>query len=146
MAPIEGPSAVIDLIASLRSGVLVTVKSDGRPQLSNVAYLFDPGSGTARVSITAERAKYKNLRRDPRASLYATTADRWAYGVAEGDVTLSPVAESVDDAAVTELVELYRDIQGEHPDWDEYRRAMVDDRRVVVRLHVSKVYGLAPRG
>lgn len=58
---------------------------------------------------------------------------------------LSPVAADPHDATVEELIALYRDVQGEHPDWDDYRSAMVRDRRIVLRLHIEHVYG-QPRG
>lgn len=128
---------------SRRQGVLVTQKRDGRPQLSNVIYGID-GDGLVRVSITADRAKYQNLRRDPRSSLHVTQDDFWAYVVLEGDVDLSPVASAPDDATVDELVELYRSLSGEHPDWDDYRAAMVQDRRVVARLRPTHAYGMLP--
>ena len=126
-----------------RRGVLVTQKRDGRPQLSNIMYEVS-ADGTVRVSITADRAKYKNLARDPRASLHVTSDDFWAYAVLEGDVELSPVATSPDDATVDELVEVYRSMAGEHEDWGAYRTAMVHDRRLVVRLHPTHTYGMLP--
>ncbi len=151
MASIHDPRELVDLIATRHAGVLTTLKSDGRPQLSNVTYAFypepgDPAVDLIRVSITADRAKYKNLLRDPRASLHVTTDDFWAYAVAEAQADLSPVATDPADATVDELVRLYRHVQGEHPDWDEYRRVMVSDRRVVLRLPVDRVYGMPPRG
>jgi hypothetical protein len=64
--------------------------------------------------------------------------------VAEATVELSPVAGDPHDATVEELIDVYRAVQGEHPDWDDYRAAMVVDRRLVVRLNVQRVYGWAP--
>ena len=106
-------------------GTLVTLRSDGRPQLSNILYLAGPDH-TARISVTDSRAKTTNLRRDPRASLHVTSKDFWSYVVLDGMVELSPVADTVHDRVVEELVAMYRQAQGEHPDWDEFRRAMVD--------------------
>lgn len=123
-------------------GALVTLKQDGRPQLSNVMYAV--GDGVIRVSVTDGRAKTRNLRRDPRASLYVSRPDGWAYLVLDGQAELSSVSAAVDDPAVNELVELYRSLQGEHPDWDDYRRAMVAERRLVVRLHPDHAYGMWP--
>ncbi len=123
-------------------GVLVTLKADGRPQLSNINYAVSD-DGVVRVSITADRAKYANLRRDARVSLHVTADDFWSYVVLEGDADLTPVAAAPDDATVEELVELYRAVQGEHPDWDDYRAAMVRDRRVVLRLVPTHAYGMA---
>lgn len=124
-------------------GALVTLKRDGRPQLSNIDYLAEPDAALVRISTTADRAKVHNLRRDPRASLYVSNATGSTYAVAEADVTLSEVSQAPDDAAVEELIEVYRRIAGEHPDWDDYRRAMVADRRLVIRLHVTRLYGWA---
>ena len=129
------------LIAQTHGGALVALKRDGRPQLSNVSHTYDPATRLLRVSTTADRAKVANLRRDPRASYYVTSPDQHAYAVAEGIVELTPVAAEPDDATVDELVEVYRRILGEHPDWDEYRAAMVADRRLVVRLTVERLYG-----
>lgn len=120
--------------------ILVALRSDGRPQLSNVLHAVDD-EGVVRVSTTADRAKYVNLRRTPWAALHVNGETFWGYAVLEGDVTLSEVAATPDDATVEELVALYRALQGEHEDWDDYRAAMVRDRRVVVRLTPTRAYG-----
>jgi uncharacterized protein len=125
-------------------GVLATIKRDGRPQLSNVSYHFDPRKLTIEVSITEPRAKTRNLRRDPRASIHVSSDDGWSYAVAEGDAVLSPPAAAPDDNTVEGLIALYRNIAGEHPDWDDYRRAMVEERRVLMTLPISHVYGVPP--
>ena len=120
--------------------VLTTIRRDGRPQLSNVVHLVG-ADGLVRVSTTADRAKYANLRRRPWAALKVDGESFWSYAVLEGDVELSEVAARPDDAAVDELVEVYRGISGEHPDWADYRQGMVRERRVVVRLRPSYAYG-----
>lgn len=140
--PVMTQDALLKLLGEDHHGVLVTLKSDGRPQLSNVNHAYYPEERTVRVSITDDRAKTRNLRRDPRASYHVTSPDRWAYTVAEGTADLSPVARDPHDETVEELVRLYRDIQGEHPDWDDYRAAMVRDRRLVLRLRVDRAYGI----
>ncbi|MFW6725138.1 PPOX class F420-dependent oxidoreductase, partial [Streptomyces sp. MAR4 CNY-716] len=129
------------LLAGRGRGVVVTLKKDGRPQLSNIDFTHDPATGVIRFSTTDDRAKVRNLRRDPRVSLHVTTADGGAYAVYEGTAALSAVAAAPDDEAVEELIDVYRAIQGEHPDWDEYRAAMVEDRRLVVRFDVDHSYG-----
>ncbi|MCT2583068.1 PPOX class F420-dependent oxidoreductase [Actinophytocola gossypii] len=134
---------LLALLAGARNGVLTTLKRDGRPQLSNVGYTFDPDRGLIRISVTDGRAKTANLRRDPRASFYVTAPDFRSYAVAEGDADLTPVAADPADPTVEELIEVYRAIAGDHPDWDDYRRAMVTDRRLVIRLPVTRVYGMA---
>ena len=132
---------LLALLGERHQGVLTTLKRDGRPQLSNVSYIF--ADGVVRVSVTAGRAKTRKLLRDPRASFYVCAPDFRSYVVAEGTATLSSVASATDDAAVDELVDVYRAIAGEHPDWDEYRAAMVADQRQVVRIPVDRVYGMA---
>jgi len=124
-----------------RNGVLVTLKSDGRPQSSNIVYAVGDDD-VVRISVTDSRAKTTNMRRDPRISLHVSADDFWSYAVAEGDADLSPVAADPHDATVDELVELYRALQGEHDDWEAYRAAMVDDGRLVVRLRPTHVYGM----
>ncbi|SCG59196.1 PPOX class F420-dependent oxidoreductase [Micromonospora inositola] len=146
MADEKTERALTDLIAGRWLGVLATIKRDGRPQLSNVVYSFDRERGLIRVSVTDDRAKTANVRRDPRASFHVSSDDGWAYAVAEARAELTPVAERPDDATVEELIGLYRAVQGEHPDWDDFRRAMVAERRLVLRLHVERVYGMPPRG
>ncbi|MFC8430654.1 PPOX class F420-dependent oxidoreductase [Streptomyces sp. NPDC057253] len=138
--------ALLRLLSEGHGGVLTTLKRDGRPQLSNVTHAYYPEERIIRVSLTDDRAKTRNLRRDPRASYHVTTADRWAYTVAEGTADLTPVAKDPHDDTVEELIRLYRDVQGEHPDWDDYRAAMVRDRRLVLRLRVERAYGIPARG
>jgi PPOX class probable F420-dependent enzyme len=133
--------ALLALVADRHFGVLATHKRDGRAQLSNVAHGYDGVSRTLRISVTDGRAKTANLRRDPRASYHVTSDDFWSYTVVEGMAELTPVAAHPHDATVDELVALFRAVQGEHPDWDEFRTAMVDERRLVIRIPVEHVYG-----
>ncbi len=135
---------LLALIADHSLGVLATIKRDGRPQLSNVTYHFDPRAQAIEVSITEPRAKTRNLRRDRRASLLVSSEDGWSYAVAEGDAVLSEPAAAPDDETVESLITLYRNVAGEHPDWDEYRQSMVVDRRVLLRLPISHLYGMPP--
>jgi PPOX class probable F420-dependent enzyme len=128
-----------DVIAGGNLGTVATIKKDGRPQLSDVNYLAGPG--LIRFSTRTALAKVHNLRRDPRVSI-KVTAPAGGYAVAEGTAELSPPSAAPDDATVAELIEVYRGIAGrEHPDWDDYRRAMVADGRLVVRIHVERLYG-----
>lgn len=150
--------ALLALAAGRNLGTLAALKRDGRPQLSMVNFalhqanptsptspadLTSPTDPTVRVSVVDGRAKVANLLRDPRGSLLVTSPDGWSYAVLEGDVEFSPVARARDDETVEELVELFRTIRGEeHSDWDDYRRAMVQDHRRILRLRVTRVYGL----
>ena len=135
---------LLAVIAGNSLGVLATTKRDGRPQLSIVTYHFDPRTLTFEVSVQEPLAKTRNLRRDSRASILVSSEDGWSYAVAEGDAVLSPPAASPDDDTVESLIALYRNVLGEHPDWDDYRRAMVTDRRVLLRLSISHLYGMPP--
>src|SRR6476660_2187332 len=138
--------ALLALAAGRNLGTLAALKRDGRPQLSMVNFALDqtdPAAPSVRVSVVDGRAKVANLLRDPRGSLMVTSPDGWSYAVLVGDVSFSPVARARDDDTVAELVELFRTIRGEdHSDWDDYRRAMVQDGRRILRLRVSRVYGL----
>ncbi|MBK0373176.1 PPOX class F420-dependent oxidoreductase [Streptomyces californicus] len=141
----QAQEGLLRLVGEHDGGVLVTLKQDGRPQLSNVNHAFSPDERVIRVSITEDRAKTRNLRRDPRASYHVTSDDRWAWTVVDGTAELTPPAAAPDDDTVEALIALYRDLRGEHPDWDDYRRAMVEDRRVLLTLRIEHVYG-QPRG
>jgi PPOX class probable F420-dependent enzyme len=135
-------SDALEHAAGSREGVLVTLRQDGVPQLSNI--FFHLSNGVARISVTADRAKTHNARRDPRVSLWVSHGDFFHYVILEGTGELSEVAQAPDDAAVDELVELYRAMNGEHSDWDEYRTTMVADRRLVLRLTPTRAYGMWP--
>jgi PPOX class probable F420-dependent enzyme len=124
-------------------GTLVTIKRDGRPQVSLVNYVYEPLPGRIRVSVREPLAKTKNMRRDPRVSLSVHSPDGHRYVVVEGTAELSATAKETGDEVVEELIEVYRLIRGDHPDWDDYRRAMVRDQRVVLRVQVERSYGRA---
>ncbi|TFV65141.1 UNVERIFIED_ORG: PPOX class F420-dependent oxidoreductase [Bacillus sp. AZ43] len=132
---------MLAFLAENRWGVLATVKRDGRPQLSNVGYAYDRAEGLVRVSVTADRAKTRNLERDPRVTLHVASRDFWTWVAVEGTAELTPVAADPHDATVEELITYYRGVSGEHEDWDEYRSAMVADRRLVVRFRPDHAYG-----
>lgn len=146
MAPtprIDLPAEVLELAESRNIGSLATIRRSGRPQLSVVSFAWSSPECVARASTRTSLAKTANLRRDPRVSLMLTSPDGWSYAVLEGHAELSPVAEAPDDATVEELVGLYRSIAGQdHPDWDDYRRTMVADGRLVLTVVVERAYGL----
>ncbi len=133
-------ASALEYARSRRQTVLTTVRDNGLPQLSNVIYWLD--DDVFRISITATRAKYRNLQKRPWAALHISEGDFWEYVVIEGDAELGPVAGGAGDPAVDELVRLYRALSGEHPDWDEYRQAMVDDQRCVLRIRPTRAYGM----
>lgn len=130
-----------DLVSRAHDGTLATIKRDGRPQLSDISYTADDRTRVVRISTRAGLAKVHNLARDPRASLHVPATGGTGYAVAEASAILSPVCADEHDATVEELVEVYRLVRGEHPDWADYRRAMVAEQRLIIRLQVERVYG-----
>lgn len=129
-------------LAQRHWGVLATIKhSDGRPQLSNVGYALI--GEDVRISITVDRAKAANVRRDPRVSLHVTSDDFWTYVVAEGNAQLSEVATEPGDATCRALLELYEAIAGNHDDPEAFFDAMVSERRVQLSLHPERLYPTA---
>lgn len=133
------PAEADRFVAERTRGVLVTLKADGRPQLSNVVYaVLD---GRVRVSVTEDRAKTRNLRRDPRVSLHVTSDDFWSYVVGEGEAMLGPVATAPGDEACAALLRLYETVRGEpHPDPDEFGRAMVAEHRLELSFPIAHRY------
>jgi PPOX class probable F420-dependent enzyme len=125
-----------ELLAFLRPrhrAVLMTRKSDGSPQLSPVTFGVD-AAGRVVVSTYPQRAKVVNARRDPAVSL-CVLSDEW-----DGPwVQLDGVAEVLDlPEALEPLVEYFRSISGEHPDWDEYRAAMARQGKALLRVTVER--------
>jgi PPOX class probable F420-dependent enzyme len=141
--------ALLDLIASSQEGVLATVKPDGHPQLSNIYYLWDPDERVARISTTADRLKARNLRRNPGAALYVRGPHFYSWAVAEGDTELTEPSTTPGDAPALETLPLFEAFMGPQ-DRDEVFARLVAERRLIVRLKVSRVYGMAlekpPRG
>ena len=128
------------LVAAQRLGVLVTLRRNGRPQTSNVVYAVR--GQQVLVSLTEGRAKTRNLQRDPRATLHVSTPDMSAWAALEATAELSPLTTAPGDATGRALAELYTAIAGrEHPDWADYFRAMVEERRLLLTLTVSHGYG-----
>jgi PPOX class probable F420-dependent enzyme len=119
-------------IASNHRAVLATSRSDGHPQLSLVAAGVD--GDTVVVSTRETAIKTKNLRRRPRASLIVFTDNFYGDSVqVEGPVQVVSLPEAMDG-----LVAYYRQISGEHPDWDDYRAAMEREQRVLLRISVER--------
>ena len=133
----------LEFVRARRQGVVVTIRHNGRPQLSNILYV-PSDDGSVKISVTDTRAKTHNLRRDPRASLYVPGDTFWQWVVVEAQASLSPVAADPHDDTVDQLVDYYRAANGEHDDWDGYRAAMVTDRRLVLTLSPERAYGILP--
>lgn len=117
--------------------VLATRREDGGLQMSPVnSGVLD---GTIVISSTAGRAKVHNLRRDPTASVLIFT-ERF-YGAWVQIDGRAELIDQRDPAALDLLVQTYRTIAGEHPDWADYRAAMVRDDRLVIRIHPERASG-----
>jgi PPOX class probable F420-dependent enzyme len=133
--------ALLDFVRSRHHLVLVTRRRDGRPQLSPVTGGID-AQGRVVVATYPQRAKVANLRREPAASVLVLSDD-W-----DGPwVQLDGRAEVIDlPEAVEALVEYFRAVAGEHPDWDEYRQAMVDQGKCLVRVTIERWGPIATGG
>jgi len=113
--------------------VMLTSHPDGRPQLSPVTVGLD-AEGNPIVSTRETAAKVRNLRGDPRLSLCVTTDAFFGEWIQiDGTAEIIPLPDSMET-----LVNYYRDISGEHPDWDDYRAAMVRDRRVILKIAITR--------
>jgi PPOX class probable F420-dependent enzyme len=125
-------AAALDFIAHNHRAVLATTRADGGPQLSLVA--AGVVGGTVVVSTRETAMKAKNLRRRPRASILVFTDGFYGDWVqVDGPVEVVSLPEAMDG-----LMDYYRSIAGEHPDWDDYRAAMERERRVLVRITVER--------
>jgi len=132
------PPDVARWLAEHHRVVLVTLRRDGSSQSSNVAATFDPGTATFRISVTDDRAKTRNVRRDPRVVVHVLGDDFWSYCSVSGEVTLSEVTTEPGDATGRELLEVYNAIAAEpHPDPDEFFAAMVAEKRLVLRVRAT---------
>ncbi|XTZ18495.1 PPOX class F420-dependent oxidoreductase [Micromonospora echinospora] len=124
---------LVEFLTPRHRAVLITTRADGRPQSSPVSCGVD-GAGRLVISTYPERAKVRNIRRDPRVSA-CVLSDDW-----NGPwVQLDGTAEVLDlPEALEPLVEYFRCISGEHPDWDEYRQAMVRQGKSLIRVTIDR--------
>jgi PPOX class probable F420-dependent enzyme len=131
---------LLDFVRPRHRGILTTFRRDGLPQLSPVTMGVD-GEGRVVISTYPERAKAHNLRRDVAASVLVLSDEfdgEW--------VQLDGAAEVIDlPESVEPLVDYYRAISGEHPDWDEYRQAMRDQGKSLIRITIER-WGPIARG
>ena len=122
-----------DFLRAHHRAVLATSRSDGMPQLSPVACAVDD-EGRVLISTRETAVKTKNLRHRPRASLCVFTDTFFGEWVqVEGNAEVISLPDAMDL-----LVDYYRRVSGEHPDWDDYRAAMIRDRRVIVRITITR--------
>ncbi|KPM56693.1 pyridoxamine 5'-phosphate oxidase [Frankia sp. R43] len=133
-------TALLEFVRPRHHGILVTTRSDGRPQLSPVTMGVDRADDIV-ISTYPDRAKARNARRDERASV-CVLSDEFSGDWVQVDGSITVVDQP---AAVEELVEYYRCISGEHPDWEEYREAMRRQGKVLLRLRIDR-WGPISRG
>lgn len=127
------PDEARAFVADNHQAVLVT-RSGGGLQTSPVTVGVD-GDGMVAISTRETAYKVRNLRRDPSAVVCVFSSSFFGPWVQiEGEARIVPLPEAMDG-----LVDYYRRIRGEHPDWDEYRRAMEEQRRVLIKIPLSKV-------
>ena len=140
---------LLDFLLPRHHGLLATTRRDGRPQLSPLACGLD-AAGRLVMSTYPERAKTRNARRDPRVSVLVLSDDwdgPWVQvdGTAEVLDAVSPGGDP-DPTALDAFVEYYRGIGGEHPDWAEYREAMVEQGKSLLRVTVQRWGPIATGG
>ncbi|MFJ7527525.1 PPOX class probable F420-dependent enzyme [Streptomyces sp. MnatMP-M77] len=130
------------LLGTQQFGTLATNKRSGHPHLTTMAYHWDAAARLLRFSSTADRVKVTHLRRDPRAALHVPGGDVWSFAVAEGEAEISDVTTVAGDAVGRELLGI---APGPVPAADRaaFLEQLVAERRVVVRLKVSRLYGTA---
>ena len=131
---------VLDFVRANPRAVLATYRRDGQAQLSPVSASVD-AEGRVVISTREGAMKTLNLRRTPRAALCVISQQFFGeWHSLEGSVEIVSLPDAMEP-----LVDYYRRISGEHPDWDDYRAAMVRDRRLVLRIRAERAYGMVRR-
>ncbi|MEJ3747592.1 PPOX class F420-dependent oxidoreductase [Actinomycetes bacterium KLBMP 9797] len=134
-------STLLEFLRPRHRGLLVTTRSDGRPQVSPVTCGVDT-EGRIVVSTYPDRVKTRNARRNPQVSM-CVLSDDWngPYVQVDGRAEVLDMPEALDG-----LVEYFRRISGEHPDWDEYRAAMVRQNKSLIRIDIERWGPIATGG
>jgi PPOX class probable F420-dependent enzyme len=134
-------AALVEFLSTRHRAILLTTRADGGPQLSPVTAGVD-AEGRLVIATYPRRAKVVNVRRNPRVSA-CVLSDEWNGRW----VQVAGVAEVIDlPDAVEPLVDYYRSIAGEHPDWDEYREAMRKQGKCLIRITIDHWGPLAKGG
>lgn len=134
--------ALSALLAGQQFGVLATNKRSGHPHLTTMLYNWDPDARIIRFSTTADRIKVKQLRIDPRAALHVSAPDHWSFAVAEGEAEISDVTTTPADATGKELLGMLP-AEAQAGLGQAFFEQLVVERRLVIRLKVSRLYGTA---
>ncbi len=125
-------------LAAGKFGTLATIKADGHPHLSTMIYTWDPDRRVILMSTTQPRVKVRHIQANPRTALHVPGPDAFSYVTAEGEAEVSAVTTSPGDEVGRALAPLYGDV-----DQDALFKQLVLDRRVLITLRVTKVYGMA---
>jgi PPOX class probable F420-dependent enzyme len=140
MLQLDVPTALTFLRENPRA-ILATTRADGHPQLSPIVASVD-ADGQIAISSRETAVKVKNLRRDPFASLCVINDGFYGGWVQlEGPATVISLPDAMDS-----LIEYYRSLSGEHPDWDEYRAAMVRQGKSLLRITITRWGPIATGG
>lgn len=129
----------LDFAGGIQLGTIITIRKDGRPQSSDVHHgVLD---GTIVFSVLPDRAKVFNIERDARV-IYHVSHDG-SYVSFDGTAEVSPIATSTEGSEMETLIDAFRAVaKKEHPDWDEFREAMVRERRRAITVTPTSVVGL----
>ncbi len=132
---------LLEFLRTRHRGMLVTSRTDGRPQISPVTCGLDP-DGRIVIATYPQRAKVHNARRDPRVSI-AVQSDDWngEYVQVDGSASVLDLPDALEP-----LVDYFRGISGEHSDWDEYRAAMVRQGKCIIRIDIERWGPIATGG
>lgn len=122
---------LLKLLGEQQFGVLATIRRSGHPAMSTVLYRWDPDARVVRISTTADRLKARQVRNDPHVALHVQGPDVWSFAVAEGRAEVSGSPEELLAFA------------GEQADPAAFLEQQARERRVVLRIDVSRLYGTA---
>lgn len=132
-------TTAIDWASERSVGTLITIRRDGRPQSSDVAYWMTQDKIV--ISLTETRAKTRNIAADPRVVFHVSEPRQMSYVSFDGVAELSATTTEPGDETADALVEYFKAVSGEHADWDEYRQAMIDERRLLATITVNSAVG-----
>ena len=136
------PDSVVEFAKDTHRGVISTFRRDGSVQMSIVS-CGPLGDGIA-FTVTEERVKLKNLRRDPRCTLLVSKESWWGFVVLQGRAQIMSADNTDPEEFRMALRDAYRACSGsDHPNWDEYDQAMRDDRRSIIVVVPDHIYGTA---
>ncbi|NGO78643.1 TIGR03618 family F420-dependent PPOX class oxidoreductase [Streptomyces sp. YC504] len=145
--PASGPAPRVltdgelsELLGSQQFSVLATVRRTGHPHLSTVLHHWDPQERILRISTTADRLKVRQVQADPHAALHVSGPGNWSFAVAEGEAEVSAPTTAPGDEVGRELLSLTPGFS-DPADEQGFLEQLVDERRVVIRLRVSRLYG-----